>query len=102
MGGVHLVSPDVDGSKASSPLARPMLRRRAGSGGVIATHFTTPGYTWDRADGSNGHSYCACACASGSTRFSPGGAGASGCVDMVMTHVENLTKAQNAEKRTAH
>ena len=45
VGGVHLVSPDVGGSKACSPPARPLLRRprRLGARVVIATHNTTPG-----------------------------------------------------------
>ena len=42
VGGVHLVSPDVGGSEACSPPARP-LAPTAQARVVIATHNTTPG-----------------------------------------------------------
>ena len=52
VGGVHLVSPDIGGSKACSP---PLGRCSdgAGSGGDRDSLHDS----WDRADGSNGHSY---------------------------------------------
>ena len=55
VGGVHLVPPDIGGSKACSPPARRRCSdgAAAGSGGDLDSLHDS----WDRADGSNGHTY---------------------------------------------